>query len=364
MEVGDGLELRRAEAEDTAEVCALIGAVFPDNAKADPGILTWQYRDNPFGPPSAWVVTDGAAIVAHYAAFSLPARVAGEAATVLKSADAATLPAYRGRGLFPAMVRAVTADARERGLPVTLYSPANPSSARPLLREGMLPIARVPVHVAPLDDGWLAGRFHLPRVAAGVLRRTVFRGAATATASSPPSSPPSNPISNPTGGAEEVDGVPEGLDGLWATTSQQMDSGVVHDAAWWRWRFVARPGGRYRLFEHRDAAGALTAACAVSVKDAFGGRFVYVLDLQAISPEAARAVLAAAGAAVEGASGIAAIALPGSRLARIVTSAGLRRLPRRLEPNPFTFGVLPSELSRGDLADRDWTLSWCDLDHV
>ncbi len=337
------LELRAAGPDDTDALCALIGRVFPDNPKADPAVLRWQFWDNPFGRAASWVMADGDRLVCHFAVLPVPARVEGRRVTAAKPADAATDPDYRGQGLMGRTARAVFAECAERDIPVTICLP-NFRARGALKKIGMAEVAPVRAYVLPLDDAWLSDRFHLPRAVAGAARRTVFHRRETP-------------------GGRAVDAPPQGLDDLWAVTARHVDNGVVHDAAWWRWRYVDRPAGHYRFHEVRRD-GRLVAAAATTVRDAFGARFVHVLDLQAVDVAAARAVMSAALADRDGAVGAATIALPGTRIARLAGACGFRRLPRRLEPNEQILGLFRNDPAGADLTDRDWTVTWTDLDHL
>jgi GNAT superfamily N-acetyltransferase len=337
------LVLRPAGPEDTEALCALIGRVFPDNPKADPDILRWQFWDNPFGRAASWVAADGDRLVCHFAVLPVPARLGGRRIRAAKPADAATDPDYRGQGLMGRAAAAVFEECRSRNIPVTICLPN--FRARGALRKiGMVEVARVSAYVLPLDDAWLARRFHAPRALAALARRAVFASR------------------RPPGGLR-VDGPPDGLDELWSQTAESVPNGIVHDAAWWRWRYVQRPAGDYRFHEVRRD-GELLAAAASSVRDAFGGRFLHLLDLQAVSAPAAQAVLAAAVRDAPDAHGAATIALPGTRIAELVAACGFRRLPRRLEPNEQVLGLFHNDPSVGDLSDRSWSVGWTDLDHL
>ncbi len=334
--------LRRAGPRDTDALAALFDAVFPDNPKADPAVLRWQFWDNPFGRAASWVFDDGGELVCHFAVLPVPARLDARPITAAKPADAATLPAYRGQGLMGRAANAVFAECAERGIPVTLCLP-NRLARGALGKIGMVEVAPVRAYVAALDDAWLAERFAVPRRLAGLVRRAVFR-------------------LPDVGRAREVGQPPDQLDALWAVTAEHVPNGVVHDAAWWRWRYVERPGGDYRFFEVRDTAR-LLAAAATTTREAFGGRFVHVLDLQAVHAAAARQVVGAALADTD-AVGVATIALPWTRIAELVRSAGLRLLPRRLEPAEQILGLFHNDPSLGDLSDRQWSVAWTDLDHL
>lgn len=336
--------LRRAGRQDTAAICDLLTEVFADNPKADPAVLAWQYWDNPYGAASSWVAEENGEVIAHYAAFPIPGRLAGRPALLAMGADAATRPAARGRGVFTALAQAAWQGAADDGCRAVLAAP-NPNSLPGAVKAGMVAVADLPAFVKPLDDGWLAARFSIPRAAAALGRRLVFRSHTAGLA------------------GDEVGAPPRGLDALCARTAPFMPWTVAADAAWWRWRYAERPGASYRYFEARRA-GALVGAAATTTLELYGGAFLLVLDLVADDGQAAAAALAAAFEDPRGAVGAALVALPGSRPARLATAAGFRRLPRRLEPRPLHFGVVPKDPTLPDLAAQPWSVSWSLLDHL
>lgn len=345
-DLGPGLRLRPAGPDDTDALVGLLRAVFPDNPKADPAILRWQFWDDPFGRAASWVVEDADQLVCHFAVLPVPALVDGRRTTAAKPADAATLPSHRGQGLMGETAKAVFAECRDRDIPVTICLP-NFRARGALDKIGMREVAPVRAYVAALDDAWLRSRFPLPQPVASLLRRAVFR------------------MPEPTDGVTRVASTPDGLDALWAVTARHTPNGIVHDEAWWRWRYEERPGGAYRFHELRRD-GRLVAAVASVVREAYGGPFLHLLDVQSVDLDAARAVVggAVADARADGAVGVATIGLPGTRAVALVRAAGLRPLPRRLEPNEQVLGLFHNDPDVGDLTDRAWSVSWTDLDHL
>lgn len=335
-------QLRRAGPSDDAGIRALLARTFPENVKAEAAFTRWQYWDNPFGAARSWVFEDAGRIVAHWAAVPVPMVLAGLPARGAKGVDGATDRDYRGRGLFRSLGQAMAADCREQGFTVILTHP-NVQSARGVEQAGAHLIARVPVYVRPLDDGWLAGRLHLPRPAAAGLRRSVFAAPAGAP-------------------GRQVGGPPDGLDALWAETGGAVANGIARDEGWWRWRYGARPGDAYRYAEVRTG-GRLRAAAVGTVRDTFGAPLLLVLDLLATDAAAARGALAALAHDRGEVAGAAIAALPRTPLARWALRAGFRRLPRRLEPHPFRFMVFDCGAGP-DLGSRSWTMAWGDLDHL
>jgi len=337
--------LRRAGPQDSERICALLAEVFPANPKADPEVLAWQYWNNPWGTTASWVEDDDGALQAHYAVIAIPGRLDGRPAQAGMGVDAATRDRARGRGLFSALAKAAYGSAAEEGCRVAFTAP-NPHSLKGVQNAGLARLADLTVWVRPLDDAWLGRRTHLPASLAGAARAALFRARVVGDLR-----------------GEEVEAPPDGLDALWARTAPGVPWGVTSDAAWWRWRFAERPHARYRLFAtHRG--GKLVGAAALVEHAGYGGRFLIVAELLADDPAAAAATLAPALADPRGAVGLAAVALPGTRLAAMVRGAGLRRLPRRLEPRPLHFGVMRGDPDLPDLTQVPWSVSWSLLDHL
>jgi predicted acetyltransferase len=87
--------------------------------------------------------------------------------------DAATAPSHRGMGHIESLARAVYRDRGERGKPVTLCYP-NANSLIGFVKAGGHPVGELRTFVLPVDDAWVAQRFHVPRVVASALRRVAF----------------------------------------------------------------------------------------------------------------------------------------------------------------------------------------------
>ena len=208
-------------------------------------------------------------------------------------------------------------------------------------RAGWREVAKLGIWVLAVDDRFLASRLHVPTRAAGLVRRVAWRPGRGAE-------------------ADRSTVVPSGIDPLWAR-SGAVTTGVAHTQAWWDWRFGGHPDHPYTYLSV-EAGGQLHAAAVAAIREAFGGRFVYLLDLVADTPGDARAVArsAAAMALSAQAVGVALLAIPGSRLAARATEAGFRRVPARLDPKPTSFGAA----AHTDPMPLSWSISWCDLDNV
>jgi hypothetical protein len=341
----DDIRIRAAGPEDEQSIRSLLDRSFPGNPKARAQIMAWQYWDNPFGPPRSWVADRDGEVVAHYAGICLPGLLGGVPAVLAMGVDAATDTASRGLGLFEQLARAVYQDSGRAGMPVTYCLP-NPNSLRGFHKAGGQDLGRARVLVAPLDAGWLADRFRLPRPVAGGVRTAFHLGSGR--------------------DAAVVAEPPAGLDDLWGQVAHLHGNGVARTAAWWRWRYLSRPESPYVYVESRRRGRLVGAAVAMARHD-LGGPMLCVLELVAEDRASARDVvgrLATTAAPPLGAVGLAATALPGTALYRSARHAGLRVLPRRHEPHPMHVGVVDNLGARPGLAKERWSLAWGDLDHI
>lgn len=335
--------LRLATAEDDPAIAELIGACFPGNPKARLEVLRWQYRANPFGPAVSVVHEDEGRLVGHFTTFPMAGLLGGRPAMLGNAVDAAVAPSHQGRRLFTPLAAALYAACAEAGIGASYSFIANPAALRGVVRAGGREVGRLRTLVLATDERWLARRFHVPVAVASILRRAAFRTAGTR--------------------GRALEQAPEGLDELWSRTvaGGGMGNGVIRDGRWWRWRYGESPLGPYRFIEVRNGAR-LDAALVLVEREDFGGRFAYVLELLAADPEAAATAIATAAAELPGVAGLATQLAPGSPLERLARRAGLRPLPRRLQPKSTAL-VVVDHTGRLPATTR-WQVAWGDQDHL
>ena len=341
--------LREAGPDEDIAIAACIGVAFTDNPKADVDVLRWQYRDNPFGPTASWVWDDDGAIVAHYSGFPMPCLIDGVVGLTANAVDAAVLPSHQGMRLFTPLATALYADCAAKGMAISYCFGSNPVALHAVERAGWMEVARLRTLVLPVDDGWVARRFHLPRPAATAIRRLAF-----------------GPRRGTTGdGSSVTTTAPDGIDDLWARTVEAGDirNGTIRNQAWFRWRYDASPVGGYRHVAVRTG-DRLDAVATVLERDDFGGRFGYLLELVAADADAARRALRGVIVNTPGIAGLATLAVSGGPLHRLATSAGMRTLPRRLEPKPARFGFVDNAGGATHLRTAPWHVGWGDLDQL
>jgi GNAT superfamily N-acetyltransferase len=338
------LQLRPAGEDEDDAIAECIGISFPNNPKADPAVLRWQYRDNPYAPTRRWVWDDGGQIVAHYSAFAMGGVLDGKPALIANAVDAAVHPEHQGRRLFTPLARALYDDCAAHDLPVAVCFATNDIALRGVSRAGFQEIGRLRALVTAFDDRWLADRFHVPAVAVSPVRRLAFRTPRTSDH------------------AEVVTSTPEDVSDLWDRVASDVRFGVRRDATWWRWRYDAAPLPYTVLTVRRG--GTLVGATAVRVLERFGGRFAYLLELVAVDAGAGAALVAGVRQQFPDAVGAVTLTSEGSVQERMARAAGLRPLPRRLEPHPARYGAVDTDGAHASATVGGWHIGWGDLDHV
>ncbi len=154
------------------------------------------------------------------------------------------------------------------------------------------------------------------------------------------------------------------VDAVWRALEPAVRNGVVRDFAWFEWRYARRPGPAvYRYFAARHR-GRLCGVAVTTTRPQQGADFVYLLELLATSPAAARALVGAVADDPRGAAGIVLATLPATSTSDLARRGGLRMVPDRFEEKPLHFGVVDNTKTRGDQRGERWTLGWGDLDHV
>jgi hypothetical protein len=101
----DGLEFRSFREEDLGRVLSLFLDVF--GKEMDETFYRWRFLDNPFGPAMVLLALDGDRLASHYAVCPALSLIEGKPVLTAQSMTTMTHPDYGGRGLFPAMARAL-----------------------------------------------------------------------------------------------------------------------------------------------------------------------------------------------------------------------------------------------------------------
>lgn len=328
------ITVARVGPRETENICDLLSRVFPNNPKADPAILRWQYWNGPFGRAVCCVQRAGDEVVGHVARVPVPIVVDGHTVSGCVTVDAATDPRFRNLGLYGALRIFCNAEASQEGMEVGIDFRAS----RTRLPTGAAPWAgRLTRYVIPLQPRWVADRLRLPRTLARGLVRLARPRPSAGSASSE---------------------VPDGIQELWEAVAPGISFGVEKNEAWWRWRYGDHPTRPYTYHVIRD--GGTLSAVAVTRYRA-DQDVLAVLDLLAQTPDSGAELIGAIARSSD-AGALAFITGKWSPWARLARAGGFRSIPFDRERQSVYIRDLSGR--RPNLTDQRWAVTWGDMDHV
>ena len=320
----DGLVLRATTPDDTGAIAKLLATVFPSNPKSDEDIMRWQYWAGPWGPAIGLVWERDGEIVCHLARLQVPMLIGGERCMGGISVDGATLPEFRGRGIYAELNHELNVRCAQRGLSVGFSFLSTRFAPGPHMPTA---VARLPMFVRSTRRRSLRRR---PRLRAMDVRRT----------------------SEP----------PPGLNDLCANAAGDVYNGIIRGDDWWRWRYGSRPHATYEFFSLREDSE-LRSAAAVAVTDTRGRRVAHVLELLTVDPVDARAIVERIGRTYPDVTALVAWGTMEASGA-LMRAVGLRRVPARVDPNPVNVNVWPLTPVAERAMHGAWTVAGGDFDHV
>jgi GNAT superfamily N-acetyltransferase len=345
----DPVTVRLGTPEDDPAIAALLAEAAPSNPKADLDVLRWQYRTERFGHTVTVVAEVGGEIIGHYSAVAVPVRIDGSPVRALRGVDIATAPRFQGRGVFRSVATMLLEASRDAGIDLIISNP-NEQSIATLLSLGW-ELVGDPRTMAIVTDGRaLAARAPGPVPApVGMIAARVLGMRGSRHRSD--------------GETATSDAVPENMSDLTALATPT--TGIVHGEDWWRWRYAEHPRHPYRFVSFRRD-GHLEGLGVVSLRSDEDGSILQLLELVADDDGAARSVAFAATRFARDLDlgAVVAAALPGSEQQAMLKRAGFVTIPRRWQPRPIHLAVADLTGTRPALADRRWSFSLGDQDHL
>ena len=261
---------RLGRPEDTPAILDLVRTVYADRASLNRDYWEWRYLSAPeFHADTVMAEHEGRPIgIQPVAVFDFQQgedRLKGAMYT-----GALTHPAHRRRGIFRSLVTGANERAAQRGAQFSMTMP-NDESLAAFLRFGEWESpGLIPLYLK-VADGPALLRPRLGRVAAaltGRLPQLPFR-ARHDTGHSPPLD------------HKQVSCAPDELDDVFDAFARDSKSLMIRrTAAYWNWRYAARPGAPYCMLVVRRA-GRIVGAAVTSVQRRMGVDIGMVLDLVA-----------------------------------------------------------------------------------
>ncbi len=346
---GDRDRLLRAMGEILRETAGQKAAGF------GPAFWEWQYARGE-RPALVVVADDGGTIVGYYHVLLCTVGYRGHPRAAAMVQDVATLPAYRGQGMFRALGAAALEGMRRRGVEL-IYTFPNARSLPSFVRDHAYTVAGlVPVWVAPLA----LGRLLAERLRLGVAGRVLgaiaepiwraFRARITLA--------PGDTVVRLTRADERVEAVAREF-------AVPVTSGLARTARYLDWRFAEKPGGEYALWG-LERGGALVAYLVTRRTEMFSTSCLLLMDLGCRTGEEAallRLVTARLDAGrTEGAS--LAVTMGLHPFFPQLAKTGFARVKERFNPRPFNLvcKALAADVE-ADLADpAGWLITLADWD--
>lgn len=332
---------REAGAADRDALQAAMRAILDEtgavkSAELTPALWSWQYLEAEQGAFAALAV-DGDRICGYYHVLLVRMRSSGAPVRGAMVQDVATLPAYRGRGIFRGLGAFALERMRARGVDL-IYTFPNRRSAPSFIRDhAYRVVATLPVRVIPLR-------------LFGILQQRLF-GVRHA------------PASGGVDGIRLLD-LADAAD-LAREFTARTDVHLERSATYLGWRFLRKPTGEYTAWGLRTG-GQLRAYLVLRRTVLFGVECAVLMDLGCASGEDdALLSLVRSRLAAERRAGVAAAVTMGTHpFLRRLRSLGAVTVPERL--NPRRFELLTKAVSASPGADppvsATWTITPADWD--
>lgn len=197
--------IRPYQPGDEQEICRLFATVF----RQELSLASWQWKYQRGGdPPPIWVAEEEGRIVCHYGALRQPMRWQGEEWEAWDIVDVMCHPQYQGRGLFRRTAHAFISQLRRSRQSLMIYGfPGERHRRLGELLTGYAPVARI-----------------------YKVRKTL------------PSALPTCPAE-----VGVLETLPPDWDLRWRSVEERFGLVGRRDRAFVTWRYLSRPGKRYRL---------------------------------------------------------------------------------------------------------------------
>lgn len=243
--ISESLTIRQAQPGDREGICALFKTVYGRRKRIEE--YRWLYERNPSGRHRTWVAVDGETgqVVGARPVFPWRMKIGTEEILASQAGDAMTHPAWRGQGIFTALVMAAWSGLRDEGIPFS-YSFSNPGSLSVYNKVKISDEETVGTHeigtlcrwVRPLrweallarrtGNAWLSAPLgRLADIATDVVTHLGHAG-------------------DPAGlTVRAIDRFDERFNELWATAARPFPVIGVRDAAFLNWRYIDTPHRRH-----------------------------------------------------------------------------------------------------------------------
>ena len=142
--------VRAATADDTPEILNLISTSYQrQNGPSSLGYWLWKHEQNPFGVSPCLVATSDGRIVGVRVFLRWVWCSGDRTVRAVRAVDTATLPEWRGRGIFSRLTMRLVEQMQDEGVRF-IYNTPNGKSMPGYLKMGWAPVTKIPLWVRPV----------------------------------------------------------------------------------------------------------------------------------------------------------------------------------------------------------------------
>ncbi len=142
--------VRAGTADDTPEILDLISASYGhENSPSRLEYWRWKHEQNPFGASPCLVATSDGRIVGVRMFLRWVWCSGNHRVRAVRAVDTATLPEWRGRGVFSRLTMRLVEQMQSEGVRF-IYNTPNSKSMPGYLKMGWAPVTRIPLWVRPV----------------------------------------------------------------------------------------------------------------------------------------------------------------------------------------------------------------------
>ena len=256
---------------DGEEMLGRISSLFARSGSAkSTEHLRWQYVENCGGGAySAIAVSESGEDAGIYNLFKVPAKLRGRNVLACQSLDTLTAVGYRGKGLFSVLAKHVNRRCDEEQVAFIYGFPNEKSGPGFFKHLQWRKTGHPPFLLHVCNIGYLLSAVGGPRIRIPAIVPSLVVAFA-------------NKARKKFGGYRCARGIKflttSQYDELWASFSRDINTVIIRDSAYFKWRYVQRPNSDYQYIGvYRGAE--LCAVAVFVLREKHGGRIGYIMDV-------------------------------------------------------------------------------------
>jgi GNAT superfamily N-acetyltransferase len=232
--------IREYREGDEEEILKLRGLVFGESN--DRQWWQWMFRQNPSGPAFIVIAETDQEIIGHHAITFMPMKIRDQVTRGSHGVDLMVHPAYRRQGIFRMLGMKINESRKTTNRSISYGIPLKESHQGFVKWFHLQDLCEVPALIKVVDWGTvLKKRYKIPAFA-GKLVGYVYERITSHTSS------PKDVETE----IDEVASFDERIDKFWEKASKIKEIMVVKDMEYLNWRYVSKPGNKYKILIARN----------------------------------------------------------------------------------------------------------------